>query len=281
MSSIQQPPLVSTTYSAYRFRYQWRLASLANGLKDATAYRFEFFLEFFGSAAVPALIQWILWYAIYITGGKTEITGLSYEQMLAYTWMSVLFSQVRGGNHDFALMEMIRSGSLSNYLLRPVSPVEFVYIRGVGEKLFVMTVCLTIGLGLTLFTDLSAKNMIAAMGMALIGNIIHYQIGAIIATLAFLWEEAYSILMVKNMIVQILSGELIPLNMFPEHLHWVWKITPFYLYVYGPTQYALGRWTDAQYLEALWIGVAWMIGLTFLIKLTWRLGIKRYLSLGG
>ena len=48
-----------------------------------------------------------------------------------------------------------------------------------------------------------------------IGNIIHYQISAALATTAFLWEEAYSMLMVKNMIVNLLCGELIPLNLFP------------------------------------------------------------------
>jgi ABC-2 type transport system permease protein len=262
-------------------RWQWRVAALANGLKDATAYRIEFFMEVIGSAAVPALIQWILWYAMYITGGQKEIAGLSYQQMLAYTWMSILFSQVRGGNHDFALMELIRSGNLSNYLLRPVSPVEFFYIRGVAEKLFVTVICLLIGLGISFFTDLSPMNMLGAMVLALMGNIIHYQFGAVLATLAFLWEEAYSILMVKNMIVQILSGELIPLNLFPENLQWVWKITPFYLYVYGPTQYALGRWTHTEFVHALWVASAWIIFFTIAIKVSWKVGIKRYLSLGG
>lgn len=262
-------------------RWKWRVASLLNGLKDATAYRTEFFLEFFGSAAVPALIQWILWYAIYITGGKTTVAGLTYNEMLAYTWMSILFSQVRGGNYDFELMEMIRSGSLSNYLLRPVSVVEFVFIRGIAEKLFVAFVCLGVGVIACLFTDLSASRMLGAMFLALMGNVIHYQFGAILATFGFLWEEAYAVLMVKNMIVQILSGELIPLNLFPADLQWVWKITPFYLYVYGPAQYALGRWTNAEYIHAIWIGCLWMIGLTVLIKGSWKLGIKRYLSLGG
>ena len=40
---------------------------------------------------------------------------------------------------------MIRSGQLSNYLVRPVGVVEFVYIRGVAPKLFIAGLCLTIG----------------------------------------------------------------------------------------------------------------------------------------
>ena len=46
----------------------------------------------------------------------------------SYTWVSALFSQVRGGNLDFELAEMIRTGTLSQYLLRPVSVLEFGFL---------------------------------------------------------------------------------------------------------------------------------------------------------
>jgi ABC-type uncharacterized transport system permease subunit len=202
--------------------------------------------------------------------------------MLAYTFTSILFTQIRGGNHDFELAEMVRSGGLSNYLLRPTGVVEFVYIRGLAPKLFIAGLCLSIGIVASFFTDaVSAPRMIAAMGLALLGNVIAYQFGAIIATLAFYWEEAYSMLMVKNMVVQILCGELIPLSLFPPNLTWVWKSTPFYLYVYGPVQFALGRWSTAEFTNSIGIACLWILGLWGLTNLSWRLSIKRYLSLGG
>jgi ABC-2 type transport system permease protein len=262
-------------------RVQWRLAALKNGFRDATAYRVEFLFEVLGSALVPAAIQWVLWYAIFKLGGATEIGGLGYGDMVAYTLTSLLFSQVRGGDHDFELAEMIRSGSLSNYLLRPVGVVEFVYIRGVAPKLFIAGTCLGIGVLASLWLGRDPMRMIGAMGLAFLGNIIHYQIGAAIATAAFRWEEAYSLMMVKNMIVSLLSGELLPLNLFPETVQWAWKATPFYLYVFGPTQYALGRWSHQEFLFHLGVAFAWLGLGWILIRLSWGLGIKRYLSLGG
>src|SRR5688572_1929477 len=115
----------------------WRLAALKNGFQDATAYRIEFLFEVFGQAVVPAAIQWVLWYALFKVGGATEIAGMSYGDLIAYTLVSLLFTQVRGGDNDFELAEMIRSGGLSNYMLRPVGVVEFVYIRSVAPKLFI------------------------------------------------------------------------------------------------------------------------------------------------
>jgi len=260
---------------------QWRIAALKNGFQDATAYRVEFLFEILGSAFVPAAIQWVLWYALFQIGGATEVGGMSYSDLVHYTLVSLLFSQIRGGDHDFELQEMIRSGHLSNYLLRPVSVVEFIYIRGVASRLFIACLCLLVGSGIAATLGLSPLRLIGAMVLALIGNIIHYQIGAALSTTAFLWEEAYSILMVKNMVVNLLSGELIPLNLFPASMQWIWKSTPFYLYVFGPTQFALGKWTYLEYLNQLGIAVMWMLGMWAVIRLTWSLGMKRYLSLGG
>jgi ABC-2 type transport system permease protein len=259
----------------------WRLAALANGIQDSMAYRLEFLFEVLGSAFVPAAIQWVLWYALFKIGGATEIAGMTYQQMIQYTLMTLLFSQVRGGDLDFELAEMIRSGQLSNYLLRPVGVIEFVYLRGLGPKLLIAGAGLAAGFGIALWQGLSPFRIVGAMGLALMGNVIHFQIGAALSAAAFYWEEAYSMLMVKNMVVSLLSGELIPLTLFPAHLAWVWKSTPFYLYVFGPIQYASGQWTHGQFLGQVGIAACWLVAGTLAIRLTWGRGIRRYLSLGG
>jgi ABC-2 type transport system permease protein len=259
----------------------WRWAAFKNGFQDATAYRIEFLFEIAGSAFVPAAIQSVLWYAIFKIGGATKVAGMGYSDMVHYTLASLLFTQVRGGDHDFELAEMIRSGQLSNYLLRPVSVVEFVWIRGMAPKLFIAVLCLILGLIFGPFIGLSPLRLIAAMFMALLGNIIHYQVGAVLATTSFLWEEAYSVLMVKNLAVSFLSGELLPLNLFPASMQWLWRSTPFYLYVYGPTEYALGRWSDLEFAKQLGLAFLWVLGGMIAIRLSWGWGVKRYQSLGG
>ncbi|MGK5086660.1 ABC-2 family transporter protein [Bdellovibrionota bacterium FG-2] len=259
----------------------WRWAALRNGLQDATAYRIEFLFEFVGSAFVPATVQWIVWYALFQLGGATTVAGMTYVDMIQYTLMSVLFTQIRGGDQDFELQEMIRTGQLSNYLLRPVGVVEFVFIRGLAPKIFIAGFCLLIGFAISLFFPFSAARMVGAMLLALMGNIIHYQIGAALSTVAFYWEEAFAMLMVKNLIVSLLSGEKIPLNLIPAAYSWIWKSTPFYLYVFAPTQFALGRTSVSQFISELLLALVWIIACWGLIRLTWGFSIKRYLSLGG
>lgn len=262
-------------------KLDWRVAALKNGLQDATAYQIEFIVEFLSAAFVPAAIQGILWYALFKIGGATEVAGMTYVELIHYTLVSMLFTQIRGGDLDFELAEMIRSGQLSNYLLRPVGVVEFIFLRGVAPKLFIAVFCLVVGSVVVLALGLSPIRLVGGMLLALIGNIIHYQLSASLSATSFLWEEAYSVLMVKNLLVSLLSGELIPLNFFPPSMEWIWRSTPFYLYVFGPTQYALGRWSHEEFLMQLGISCLWMLVGWALIKLTWGLGIRKYLSLGG
>lgn len=262
-------------------KLSWRIAALHNGLQDATAYRIEFIIEFLSAALVPAAIQWVLWYAMFKVGGAENIGGMSYTQMIHYTLVSMLFTQIRGGDHDFEIAEMIRTGQLSNYLLRPVGVVEFIYLRGLGPKLFISGFCLILGIMVGIFLGMSPLRILGSMMLALIGNAIHYQISASLSAVSFFWEEAYSVLMVKNLVVSFLSGELIPLNLFPPSLAWIWKSTPFYLYVFGPTQYALGHSSNAEFSQQLLIGGLWLLFGWALIRFSWAIGIRRYLSLGG
>jgi ABC-type uncharacterized transport system permease subunit len=270
------------------WQIQWRLATIRNGMRDALAYRGDFLVGLLSSAVIPVGIQLILWYSIFHTGdnggGQGNIStfgGMSYSQLLAYTWTTLLFSQVRGGDYDFALIEMIRTGTLSNYLLKPVGVVEFTFLQGFGEKLITAMICFVIGCIATLFTPLTITNLILGMILAILGNLIAYLFGALLAAMAFYWENAFAILMVKNLVVSLLSGELIPLTIVPAKFTWIWQSTPFYLFVYGPAQVALGKWDHWMWAHQMMIGFAWLFGFWLAMKLLWTYSIHRYQGIGG
>ena len=260
---------------------KWWIAAGRNGVLDAMAYRFETLLGLVGGAVAPLVIQLLLWNSIFSAPGQTSFGGMTKHDLILYTFASTLFSQVRGGDLDFELAEMIRTGQLSSYLLRPVSAIQFIYVRGSSTKFIIAGLSLLAGFVFIAFTGGSFYRLLGAMLMALIGNVIHYQMSAAMAAAAFYWEEAYSVLMVKNMIVSLLSGELIPLFLFPKSWEWIWKGTPFYLYVYGPAQYTLGNWSNTQFWTAMLIACGWVGIGALMIRFTWGLGMRRYLSIGG
>jgi len=142
-----------------------RFAILTNGIKDATAYRIEFLLEVLGSALVPVVIQWMLWYAIFLKDGHEKIVStnhevLTYSLMVQYTLTSMLFSQIRGGDYDFDLVEMIRTGTLSQYLLKPINVLEFLWLRGFGTKILITFFCLMVGVIFSLIFKMSILRLL-------------------------------------------------------------------------------------------------------------------------
>lgn len=274
-------PSLNPTPHRLLWSLEWRLATLRNGMKDALAYRGEFILGLVGSAIVPIALQVMLWSAL--LGGNTEarFAGMSYGELMAYTWTSLLFSQIRGGDYDFELIEMIRTGSLSNSLLKPVGVVEFVYYKGLGEKLITTIVALALGLIACAFTSMTPASLLMALMLALLGNVIAYLFGAALSAAAFYWENAFAVLMVKNMVVALLCGELIPLSIVPENYAWIWRSTPFYLFVYGPSQVALGKWGTGIWLQEMGIGLLWTLGLWLAVRMSWKFSINRYQGIGG
>jgi ABC-2 type transport system permease protein len=260
---------------------EWRMAAIKNGIKGALAYRGEFLVGLIGSAIVPVGIQLMLWYAIFQSGNTTHFAGMDYPELLAYTWTSLLFSQIRGGDYDFELIEQIRTGTLSNFLLRPVGVVEFVFFQGFGEKLYTALVCLFFGLIATIFTKLTVIHLLMGLFLAILGNMIAYLLGASLAAAAFYWENAFAVLMVKNMVVSLLCGEVLPLSIVPEKYSFIWKSTPFYLFVYGPTQIALGKWDTHQFYAEVGFALLWIFGFWAALKLLWTYSINRYQGIGG
>ena len=257
----------------------WWATTVLNGIKDAVAYRVEFFLGLISSAFVPVGIQLIFWWALFRDGAST-FAGNTQAELISYTLTTLVFSQVRGGNHDFSLIELIRTGGLNVYLLRPVSIVQFIYIRGFGEKALVIMMGLAAGALACFFGPLSFSGLLMGMVLAIVGNIIHYQVGAALGAVAFYWENAFAVLMMKNTLVSILSGELIPLYLFPPHYEWVWKSTPFYLYVFGPTQLALGKWNFSDFVTHLGSGLVWMAALGWVTSYVWKRSIRSYQGIG-
>ncbi len=270
---------MTTAFSSWGM--EWRIAAIRNGIKETMAYRGDFLLDLIGSSIVPVGIQLMLWHSIFSSQEGGTFAGMTHAELLAYTWTSMLFSQIRGGNHDFTLIELIRTGGLNNYLLRPVGVVEFTYFKGIGEKLITAGMCLTLGAIATAFTSMNLSNLLMGLTLALMGNIIAYLFGAILAGAAFYWENAFAVLMVKNMAVSLLSGELIPLSVVPEQYALIWKALPFYLFVFGPTQVATGKWDAAMWGTQMGIAFFWILLLWGVLHASWRFAIHRYQGIGG
>jgi ABC-2 type transport system permease protein len=101
-----------------------------------------------------------------------------------------------------------------------------------------------------------------------------------IACFAFFLNRAQSFTMMKNMVLWVLAGELIPLDLYPEPLK-SWLIhSPFAAGVYVPVAFITGRIGPALVLQSfvsITLGLVAAGGIGYVL---WWRGVRSYTGTG-
>jgi ABC-2 type transport system permease protein len=110
---------------------------------------------------------------------------------------------------------------------------------------------------------------------------LYFLVQAIIGTLALRFESAASLFEAWLGFSNILSGYLVPLDLFPPAVREIALWLPFRFQLSLPVELMLGRWSHAQGLELL--GVQWIYLAAFflLTRVAWRSGLRHYAAYGG
>jgi ABC-2 type transport system permease protein len=104
---------------------------------------------------------------------------------------------------------------------------------------------------------------------------------ALIGTLALYIESATSVFEAWLGISAVLSGYLVPLDLFPAGVQRIALALPFRFLLSFPVELMLGKLSRAHALELLsvqWLYVALALLAT---RAVWRAGLRRYAAYGG
>jgi ABC-2 type transport system permease protein len=111
--------------------------------------------------------------------------------------------------------------------------------------------------------------------------LLYFLVQAIIGTLALRFESAASLFEAWLGFSNILSGYLVPLDLFPAAVRKVSVALPFRFQLSYPIELMLGRWSRGEALELLLAQYAYVAFLLVLTRVAWRSGIRHYAAYGG
>jgi ABC-2 type transport system permease protein len=253
---------------------------LRTGFAGAVAYRAEFLIWMF-STNMP-LVMLAIWAAVARSGPVGSYTQRGFT---AYYLITLLVRVLTGSWVVWEMTMEIRSGTLALRLLRPLHPLlaySAENLAAVPMRAFVALPVIAIllwnaraelthdpVLWLLLVPAMFAAWLLTFLVMALIG------------TLGLWFESATSLFEAWLGISAILSGYLIPLDLFPEGVRRVAMVLPFRFLLSFPVELALGKVGRADallLLSAQWSYVAVALLAT---RTVWRAGLKRYAAYGG
>ena len=257
------------------------------GVQEGVFYKINFaFLV--GGNILSAFIMYFLWKAVFSSSNTSSLNGFDLQNMTQYIFVAFFTATIITSNKSREISEEIRDGSISLKLLKPLNFSLLYLFTELGSKF--VEVCLLIGPvfgGLKIFS-------IYTIGVANFGwaNFVMYSISLAFAYLinfyfnicfsffAFVFNNLWGTNLLKNCIVGLLSGALVPISFLPGILKDVAMFLPFASLNYTPVMILLGQYGTNKLISLIVVQLFWLFFFIILSHVIWNKVIG-YISIQG
>ena len=227
-----------------------------------------------------------LWRAFYQGSGRTEVGGFDYSELRTYVVIGWLARSFYFNNIDREIADLVEEGQLANALIRPVSFPAMMFCEALGQSLFRLLfftppLALVLALAHPLQLPPAAWLAVAFAVSCALSLAILVQINFLVGLLALRLKSIQGVMRAKHYLLELGSGLLMPIALFPDWLATVSRWLPFECIAYSPGSIWLGRWSAVEVLEAIARQGVWVAVLGSLVALGWRRAARRITIQGG
>ncbi|HZG15465.1 MAG TPA: ABC-2 family transporter protein [Candidatus Bathyarchaeia archaeon] len=227
---------------------------------------------------------YFLWGAIY--GGQKNLAGMTVEQMTAYVaiaWMSRAFYF---NNIDQEIAQEVRDGKVAIEMIRPYNYLTVKAAQALGEGIFRFLVFALPGMIMvSFFLPFSFPSTWEAWGnyltSLLLAFVINTEINLLTGVLTFFLFRNEGIMFAKRVVVDLLSGLILPISFFPIWAQAIMMYLPFQAINYYPSMIFAGAVGPEKAGEVILLQMIWVVILLLPISLLWRLARKKMIVQGG
>lgn len=255
---------------------------IKKSFQNNLAYRVDYFTGVLNTI-VMIFVNLAIWKAIY--EDETAIGGIQFQILATYIILSFLL-QTCFIMEDYQIEHKVRSGLISSDLLRPVNFKLYLFSVNIGGLLFRLTLQLLPALvvAVLLFQILppfSLPMLFYFIISIALGYLVLYGLNFIVWVSAFWFYWTFSLLTIKDALVMVFSGALLPLWFMPKGVMSVIKLTPFESIYFTPLSIYLGQVpVDMIFVsiigQAIWAVVLFLIG-----QVLWKAAEKKVVVQGG
>jgi ABC-2 type transport system permease protein len=235
------------------------------------AYRMSFFMNIVANLIWVAILYY-LWRTVF--AGTPQVAEFDWPRMRTYVLVAYAVNALLGFYSSMRMMNAIRTGDIANELTRPIDHMKAQLAEAVGAG--VVEGLLTAGValvgGLLVLGALPPASPAAAALFVLsvaLGFTIRFVITYMVALLCFWTTNGVGLLWAQIAVMNVLSGALIPLSLFPDWLRPVVLALPFQAIVHTPVAIYLGELQGGALALALGVQLFWVVALWWLARLLW------------
>ncbi len=247
--------------------------ALKINFKTRMAYRFDIMLSMLFTVS-KILLAFVLWGALFES--KTMIAGFTFNSMITYYILNSFISQLdQSSGIGWQISSEIRNGSFSKYIIRPMGIFRYFTAQTAGISAFLLIFNLLAAViwvfifGIDFEISYDVYSIFAASVLVLFGLLFMIQLNYFIGILAFKFLDTGAFIMIKENLVQFVTGSLIPLSLLPEGVIRVMTFLPFYYISYLPSMLLLGR-NENEIIPGIAILVTWNILFGIINSITYK-----------
>lgn len=230
------------------------------------------------------LFAYLLWSIIF--QNKKMIGEFTFHGMLSYYIVNSFLSQLdMSAGISNEIHDRIRNGTFSKYMVIPVGIQKYFMAMELGVVLFyllfdfIAAVIWIFVFNIEFVFTRELMALICAVLMAILGMMFMVQLNYFLGLLTLKYQGISAFLMIKNNLISLVTGSIVPLTLFPEVVIKMMKLLPFYYVTYLPSMLLTGMCRDEAIVGVLVI-IVWCLIMQILINVTWNKYIRRYDGVG-
>lgn len=261
-------------------------AFLRNSFLMMLAYRLRYFTGIL-TYLLFVSVHYFIWQAVYAAKEMgAQINGFTLSEMVTYISIGWIARSLYFSSIDSDIDDLVKTGQISVYLLRPVHFHTMMFCQAAGESLFRLffftaPISLVIISVFPVSLPNSLFNLLLFFVASLFSFLISTEINFIVGMLAFSLKSVEGIIRAKYFLIQLLSGLLLPLTFFPSWMQMILDLLPFKMITFVPLQIYLGK-VPSERLPFLFLGqVLWLVVLVMVGQLLWKKELTELTLQGG
>lgn len=219
-------------------------------------------------------------------GGPATMGGLTLGEMITYVGLSWIGRSFYFNNIDRDLSGQIREGQVAMLLIKPVHAQTMLMFQALGEAafrllLFTLPIIAVVGPLFHLLPPPRPSLYGWTLLSFLLAFLVNAQINFLVGCLAFYLQNIIGVIRAKLVIMELLTGVLVPFTLFPERVQRVMSWLPFQAINYIPVTIYLGRRPGDALARGLLLQAAWAVGLLLLGRWIWNRAVRHVTLQGG
>lgn len=256
------------------------------GFRKSYEYRTNFYMGLV-STIFPLTIQFFLWAGLFENADGGIVFGYTFIQMISYAVFAVMTTKMISPSFVYEINTEIKEGGLAKYLVKPLSYFKYHFMGYLGEKIGII-LCASIlvigfwaGVSWWSDTEWQVTRLILYFASLIQGLILNFTIFYGISSMGFWMIDASGAIFITTLVGTIVSGGIFPLDIFGQGIQAALNLLPFPYTSYFSVSILCGTVGSDEIVAGFMLQLFWITVCGILARTLWKIGIKRYIAVGG